>query len=74
MKQQEKVRQLVLGRRGLVPYVMKILRSIPEEHRAELGRLCTETKNELSITLDHINVLEDGRGEEGCGDSCACKQ
>jgi phenylalanyl-tRNA synthetase alpha chain len=53
----EAVRITYLGRKGLMPQVMKELKSVAPEERAEVGRLANSFKNELA------QLIERRRGE-----------
>ena len=53
----EAVRITYLGRKGLMPQVMRELKSVAPEDRAEVGSLANSFKNELA------QLLERRRGE-----------
>jgi phenylalanyl-tRNA synthetase alpha chain len=48
----EAVRVRYLGRKGLMPQIMKGLKDVPEEDRAAVGREANELKNQLGAALD----------------------
>jgi len=62
----EAVRIKYLGRKGLMPQVMKELKTVAPDERAEVGQLANSFKNELSALLDSRRAsLAPGADESG---------
>ena len=55
---QENVRVTALGRKGLLPSIMKIIGSIPEPDRTKIANGCNELKHDINQLIDYVNELE----------------